>query len=299
MRRHRTTARGIVFLLLLAAGTGAAFAAPPKGTVNGKPIVFPLIGKVVLTSSWGDPRPNGDHDGEDMMAPRRAPVVAAESGRVKWWRTSPRAGCMLYLYGKSGTTYLYIHLNNDRTLKNDNQGGCEQDTTYVAGDGDKVEAGELIAWNGDSGDADGNPHLHFEVHPGNGDDVDPIPYLTAAPRHLFPARIGALTSVGLRGTVVAAGDGGLTLNVGFVRWWPGGRWVEIDARAVEVAVSTDASMDADVLELVEGTPRRFPTSRGGGLALTVVTAPAKATLATMRGEPRSLAAAKISKSVGP
>src|SRR2546426_5304164 len=30
------------------------------------------------------------------------------------------AGCMLYLYGDTGTTYLYIHLNNDLTMKNDN-----------------------------------------------------------------------------------------------------------------------------------------------------------------------------------
>ena len=31
---------------------------------------------------------------------------------------------MLYLYGRSGTTYLYIHLNNDLTARNDNKGGC-------------------------------------------------------------------------------------------------------------------------------------------------------------------------------
>ena len=31
---------------------------------------------------------------------------------------------MLYLYGDSGTTYLYIHLNNDLTMKNDNRGSC-------------------------------------------------------------------------------------------------------------------------------------------------------------------------------
>ena len=27
---------------------------------------------------------------------------------------------MLYLYGRSGTMYLYIHLNNDLTARNDN-----------------------------------------------------------------------------------------------------------------------------------------------------------------------------------
>ena len=31
---------------------------------------------------------------------------------------------MLYLYGESGTTYLYIHLNNDVTMANDNRGKC-------------------------------------------------------------------------------------------------------------------------------------------------------------------------------
>ena len=56
------------------------------------------------------------------MAPRRALAVAAEAGTVKFWTTSARAGCMLYLYGASGTTYLYIHLNNDLTRRNDNKG---------------------------------------------------------------------------------------------------------------------------------------------------------------------------------
>ena len=45
-------------------------------------------------------------------------------------------------------------------------------------------------------------------------------------------------------------------------------------------------MDADVLALVEGEPRRFPATRTEALALTVITAPAKATPAALRGEPR-------------
>ena len=43
---------------------------------------------------------------------------------MKYWTSSSAAGCMLYLYGKSGTTYLYIHLNNDVTKGNDNRGKC-------------------------------------------------------------------------------------------------------------------------------------------------------------------------------
>jgi hypothetical protein len=270
-------------------------AASPKTLVAGKPIVFPLVGKAVLTASWGDGRANGRHAGEDIMSPRRTPVVAAESGRVKWWTTSWRAGCMLYLYGQSGTTYIYIHLNNDRTLKNDNQAGCKADTTYVVADGAQVEAGEQIAWNGDSGDADGNPHLHFEVHPNDGADVNPMPYLKVAERHLFPARIGARFSLGLRGTLTEAGDGGLTLEATAVRWWPGGRWTEIDVQAVDVAVPQEASMDADVLALVEGLPRRFTAGRSEPVELTVITAPAKATAAALRGEPRALTASRIAR----
>ena len=58
-----------------------------------------------------------------MENPWRAPVVAVEDGRVKYWE-SGLGGCMLYHYGASGTTYLYIHLNNDLTPRNDNKGGC-------------------------------------------------------------------------------------------------------------------------------------------------------------------------------
>ena len=64
--------------------------------------------------------------------------------------------------------YLYIHLNNDLTARNDNKGGCVKDVTFAVPDGARISAGEQVAWNGDSGDASGNPHLHFEVHPNGG-----------------------------------------------------------------------------------------------------------------------------------
>ena len=116
------------------------------------------------------------------MTPRRSPAVAAEAGKVKFHTTSARAGCMLYLYGESGTTYLYIHLNNDLTAKNDNRGKCVAGIAYWKGlkDGARVEAGQPIAYIGDSGDANRPaPHLHFEVHPGDGAAVSPYRYLRA------------------------------------------------------------------------------------------------------------------------
>ena len=138
---------------------------------------------------------------------------------------------MLYLYGASGTTYLYIHLNNDLTAKRDNRGSCVPGVAYADGlkDGARVKAGQLIAYNGDSGDAEGTYHLHFEVHPNDGADVDPFPYLNAATRLLFPAparpaQHAWCSACGER--PISAGGGVLEVSVTAVRVWPGVRWTD-------------------------------------------------------------------------
>jgi hypothetical protein len=241
MRRHRPTARGTLVALALAGLTAALLVSPPaSGSRQAVPrIVFPLVAKTVLWDNYGDPRGNGRHAGIDMENPWRAPVVAAEAGKVEY-AVSNLGGCMLYLYGRSGTMYLYIHLNNDVGPRNDNRGKCAEGTAYAVRDGAAVLAGQQIAFNGDSGDADGNPHLHFEVHPGGGVDVNPFPHLKRAVRHLFAAREGSRYSLGLRGQVVAAGGGGLILTATSVRSYPGGRWLTIDPRDVEITVAETA-----------------------------------------------------------
>ena len=233
MRRHRTTA---VFLVL--AGLVAAVSTTPaSGRQSGAVprLVFPLVAKTDLWDNYGDPRPNGRHAGIDMENPWRAPVVAVESGSVKYW-DSGLGGCMLYLYGQSGTTYMYIHLNNDLTARNDNKGGCVKGVSFAVPNGAKVTGGQQIAWNGDSGDASGNPHLHFEVHPNDGADVNPFRHLARASKPLFAAPDGAVFSLALRGKLIAAAPGAATLTVDRVRQYPGGRWLEIDERTVELTV---------------------------------------------------------------
>ena len=303
MTRHRTTARGGLLLLLsalLAAAVAASPGAAPKpGLIDGKPIVFPLTGDYAYSNNYGDARANGSHAGIDIEnTPWRNPVVAAEAGRIRWHTTSSRAGCMLYLYGKSGTTYLYIHLNNDLTERSEDRGGCKRGTSYAVDDGATVTAGEQIAWNGDSGDAEGNHHLHFEVHPGGGGDVNPYPYLNAAERLLFPGRIGATFSLGVRGVPVAAGAGTVTLRASAVRWWPGGRWTSlVRERTIELAVAKGAEVDRTLLTALESPERRALQSRAAP-TFTAYTGKAKITAAALRGQARALAAVRVTRPGG-
>src|SRR2546425_3334718 len=219
MRRHRTTAGRVLLLAAtigLAVGSAAAFAA----TVP-EHIIFPVVGKVAYIDDFGAPRAGGPHQGNDIMAEKKSPAVAAEAGKVKYWTTSRPAGCMLYLYGESGTTYYYIHLNNDLTARNDNRGKCVKGVAYAVNDGARVQAGQQIAYVGNSGDADGGmSHLHFEVHPGGGKAVSPYPYLQKAYKLLFAAKPGTPFGLTLTGSVVSAAVDRLNVNVSPLPAWP-------------------------------------------------------------------------------
>jgi hypothetical protein len=201
-------------ILAAALLAGPAVASPRAGGVPSQ-IIFPVVGPYRYTNDFGDPRPQGRHEGNDILAPKKSPVVAVEDGKIKFWTTSSRAGCMLYLYGASGTTYLYIHLNNDITMANDNRGKCVAGGSFWPGlkDGAKVVAGQPIGFVGDSGDADGTPHLHFEVHPHDGGATNPFPFLNRATRILFTAPPGSAVTLSLKGTIVAASDTQLTMKV--------------------------------------------------------------------------------------
>jgi hypothetical protein len=217
-----TTARGVTTILVAALAAGSAAASSGSGGVVPNPMVFPVVGPYRYTNDFGDPRGQGRHEGNDILAPKRSPAIATEDGKVKFWTTSAQAGCMLYLYGASGTTYLYIHLNNDLTAGNDNRGKCVPGVSYWPGlkDGAQVVAGQALAYVGDSGDADGTPHLHFEVHPGDGGPVNPYPHLNRATRVLFTAPPGAAVTLSLKGIVVATKADRLSVKVDTVTVFP-------------------------------------------------------------------------------
>jgi len=291
MRRHRTTARRALFLAAtigLAVGSAVALAA----TVP-EHIIFPVVGKVAYIDDFGTPRPGGPHQGNDIIAEKKSPAVAAETGKVKYWTTSAAAGCMLYLYGESGTTYLYIHLNNDLTMKNDNRGKCVKGTAYMVKNGARVAAGQQIAYVGDSGDADGrNSHLHFEVHPGGGKAVSPYPYLQKAYRLLFTAKPGTAFALTLTGTVVSAAIDRLVVNVSTSQAWPSGLTLTKLNRTIALSVP-----ESTVVQSLSstGTFRAVAnvTLAQKGNKVVVWTQPASATLKAQRADDGVLSSALI------
>ena len=230
----RTTARALLVLALfgLAAGTAAATPVEPSPHPKSKPkppppkrerIVFPVLGTVEFSDDFGAPRPQGPHQGIDILAPRHALALAAEAGTVRFYTGSSRAGCMLYLDGRSGTTYLYIHLNNDLTDGNDNRGRCVNGVAFPRGlhSGNRVAAGQPVGFVGDSGDANGvHPHLHFERHPNGGRATNPYPYLIAARRLLFYAPPGQTFTLTLSATVTSVTEGSLRVRVNTLRAHP-------------------------------------------------------------------------------
>jgi hypothetical protein len=274
-----------VLILSLTLAAGAA-AAPDKRVPR---LIFPVVGAVSYHDDFGEPRAGGAHEGNDILAARKAPAVAVEAGTVKFWTTSSQAGCMLYLYGASGTTYLYIHLNNDVTARNDNQGSCVAGTSYAPGlkSGAHVAAGQLIGYVGDSGDADGiQPHLHFEVHPNDGGAVDPYSYLRKAQPLIFYAKPGTKVSLSVTGTIRSAVGGTLELQASQVQL-NAVKPIKLN-RPLVLTIAPDAHVVVDLPGVAVGLDALLP-----GIAATVYTLPVRATLAAQRGDPFVLTAWRI------
>jgi len=273
---------------ILGVVAGTAGAAAPKVPDH---IIFPVVGQVQYVNDFGAPRAGGAHQGNDLMATKKSPAVAAEAGTVKYWTTSRTAGCMLYLYGESGTIYYYIHLNNDLTAKNDNRGKCVKGVAYTVKNGARVQAGQQIAYVGDSGDADGAyAHLHFEVHPGGGKAVSPYPYLQKAYKLLFAGKAGTPFSLTLTGTVVSVDVDQLTVSVATSQAWPTALTLTKLNRPIVVTVPATTLVQTLTPTLRTVSSVTLATK---GQKVVVWTQPAPTTLKAQRGDDGVLTAALI------
>jgi peptidoglycan LD-endopeptidase LytH len=142
----------------------ARAAAPAPAPASSGGIACILAKPYSYVDTWGAARSGGrSHEGTDVMAPYGAQVYAYTAGVVRRESTSANGGLQLYLQGDNGVEYFYAHLSR-----------------YAVPAGTRVRAGQLVAYNGNSGNAPANaPHVHFEVHlggPGSA-PVNPYPYV--------------------------------------------------------------------------------------------------------------------------
>lgn len=192
--------------LAAAVAVSASFAAPAPGAAGTasfqiqptpphqvrrisvvRPITFPVVGPARYEPSFGDCRDGCDreHHGVDIFSYgwKGVPVVAAHSGYVERAEVyGAQAFCSIHIRGGDGWETRYVHLNTDTPGTDDGafHEGCSAPGVTA---GQYVQAGQIIGWLGDSGNAERHSvHLHFEMRTPAGTPVDPWRSLNRAER---------------------------------------------------------------------------------------------------------------------
>jgi murein DD-endopeptidase MepM/ murein hydrolase activator NlpD len=128
-------------------------------------LVCPFPGSAFV-DSWGDPRSGGrTHRGVDMFGPHGAVLYAAASGTITI-TNGGLGGRGLWIHSDSGVAYYYAHLDG-----------------WAVSEGQRVNAGQVVGYNGASGNAyGGRPHLHLQLHPSGRESpaYNPYPTMRAA-----------------------------------------------------------------------------------------------------------------------
>ena len=125
---------------------------------------FPVQGPNSYSDDFGAPRYAGGyhpHEGNDILCARGTPLVAVVGGIIGHINPvdTGLGGINIWLDGDDGNSYYYAHL-------------CAIQDGIASGE--RVAAGQVIGFAGDTGDAKGGPvHLHFSIHPRGGPAVDP------------------------------------------------------------------------------------------------------------------------------
>jgi murein DD-endopeptidase MepM/ murein hydrolase activator NlpD len=151
------------------------------------PLVFPLASRVPFAHEYMDPRTGHLHQGIDLFAPKMTKELAVVGGtvtlQVRDWNGLP--WYTLWLAGDDGHGYSYSHLNNDTPGTDNGKGGLKYAFAPGLATGSHVRQGQLIAYCGDSGNAEvEGPQLHFEIHETtsmSSPTIDPYDSLFSAP----------------------------------------------------------------------------------------------------------------------
>ncbi len=95
------------------------------------------------------------HNGIDLAVPVGTPIRSPEGGVVSGWTSNSVGGLQMLVDHDNGYRTGYAHLNE-----------------RIAGQGNRVEKGDVIAYSGNTGASTG-AHLHFTMKDETGQFVDP------------------------------------------------------------------------------------------------------------------------------
>jgi len=132
---------------------------------TGPSFAFPVSPKAKATigSFWGANRGNGSrkHEGIDIFAARRTPLVAAADGTVTAVHEGGLGGKIVSIHPyNSDYTLYYAHLDEQ-----------------LVSLGQQVKTGDMIGLVGNTGNAKTTPsHLHFGIYTYGG-AIDPLPFI--------------------------------------------------------------------------------------------------------------------------
>ncbi len=115
-----------------------------------------------LKNTWHASRPPARrHEGIDIFAKKGTPVIASTEGIVLRRDVNKLGGNVVWVYGPGGQHHYYAHL----------------DRFAGAGPNERVEAGTLLGYVGNTGNAKTTPpHLHYGIYT-NAGPINPYPLL--------------------------------------------------------------------------------------------------------------------------
>jgi peptidoglycan hydrolase CwlO-like protein len=141
--------------------TGSGVAAGPPLSADGPFYWCPVGEPRSYVDDFGAPRVGHTHQGNDIFAPVGTPIHAPFAGTAEEGFDG-LGGIVVHVYASANADYVYnAHL-----------------VQHAGVDGHQVEAGDVIGYVGNTGNAAGTPsHDHFEYHPGGGSAISPYLYL--------------------------------------------------------------------------------------------------------------------------
>lgn len=219
------------------------------------PVDIPFL----MSGSFGEPRPNHFHCGIDVKTQgvigKR--ILAVSDGYVSRLTVGYDGfGNAAYVTHADGNVSVYCHLNafipalQERVRRQQYEEESERVDVRLSPGEFPVEAGDLIAYSGNTG-ASLAPHLHLELHrQSDGARIDPLPYFIRLPKDDMAPVAHGLRLYPCPGKGIVSGAG---KPVTFTAT------AEADARVLKAWGQVGAAVWAD--DYMNGTQNKFGIRR--------------------------------------